>query len=108
MPPDEAADILVEMNAEKSEELLRLMEAEDAEEVRELMRYEDGTAGAMMTTEYIAFPAEYTVSTVIERLRELAPEAETIYYLYVVDEGEVLQGFVLAGTDCCGAGPSVA
>ncbi len=92
MPPDEAADILVEMNAEKSEELLRLMEAEDAEEVRELMRYEDGTAGAMMTTEYIAFPAEYTVSTVIERLRELAPEAETIYYLYVVDEGEVLQG----------------
>lgn len=92
MPPDEAADILVEMTAEKSEELLRLMEAADAEDVRDLMQYEDGTAGALMTTEFIAFSADLTVEAVIERLRELAPEAETIYYLYVVDHADHLEG----------------
>ena len=92
MPPDEAADILVEMTAEKSEELLKLMEVEDADEVRELMQYEDGTAGALMTTEFIAFVADLTTEEVINRLRELAPEAETIYYLYVVDKTEHLQG----------------
>lgn len=92
MPPDEAADILVEMTAEKSEELLNLMEVDDAEEVRELMQYEEGTAGALMTTEFIAFYEDLTPEEVINQLRELAPEAETIYYLYVVDEAEHLLG----------------
>lgn len=92
MAPDEAADILVELDAEKSEELLRLMELDDAEEVRELMQYEEDTAGALMTTEFIAFSAELTTEEVINQLRKLAPEAETIYYLYVIDQEERLQG----------------
>jgi len=92
MAPDEAADILVELTAEKSEGLLKLMEEDDAEEMRELMQYEEGTAGALMTTEFIAFSAELTTDEVINQLRKLAPEAETIYYLYVIDQDEHLQG----------------
>jgi flagellar motility protein MotE (MotC chaperone)/sporulation protein YlmC with PRC-barrel domain len=92
MPPDEAADILGELSTEKSEELLRLMEAEDAEDVRELMQYGDETAGALMTTEYIGLSFKMTAEEAINELRRLAPEAETIYYLYVVDEQETLEG----------------
>ena len=92
MPPDEAADILGEMSEQKSTELLQLMEAEDAEEVKDLMQYEDDTAGGLMTTEYIGLPVTLTAEQTIERLRELAPAAETIYYLYVVDEEEKLLG----------------
>lgn len=92
MAPDEAADILVELTAEKSEGLLNLMEVDDADEVRELMQYEEDTAGALMTTEYIAFSAEITAEETINQLRKLAPEAETIYYLYVIDQEEHLQG----------------
>ncbi|VBB05344.1 Hypothetical protein LUCI_0553 [Lucifera butyrica] len=92
MPPDEAADILGELPAEKSEGLLKLMEADDAEEVRELMQYEEGTAGSLMTTEFIAFSTRLTAEEVINQLRELAPSAETIYYLYVTDDEEHLQG----------------
>lgn len=92
MPPDEAADILGELSTEKSETLLGLMESEDAEDVRELMKYEENTAGALMTTEYIGFPLHLTAGEAIDKLRELAPEAETIYYLYVVDEEETLEG----------------
>lgn len=92
MPPDEAADILVELSAEKSEGLLKLMETDEAEEVRELMQYEEGTAGSLMTTEFIAFSASLTVEEVIHQLRKLAPSAETIYYLYVIDASEHLQG----------------
>ncbi|MHB1419412.1 MAG: magnesium transporter [Bacillota bacterium] len=94
MPPDEAADILAELPGEKSIELLNLMEPEEAEDVRELMRYPEDTAGALMTTEFIAFPPGMTAEKTIVRLRELAPAAETIYYLYVVNEEEVLQGVV--------------
>ncbi|OAT80828.1 magnesium transporter [Desulfotomaculum copahuensis] len=94
MPPDEAADILGELPEEKSRELLELMEPDEAEDVRELMEYPEDTAGALMTTEYIAFPAGMTAGGAINRLRELAPAAETVYYLYVVDEQEVLQGVI--------------
>lgn len=94
MPVDEAADLLGEMPEEKSHELLNLMEPEDAQEVRELMAYEEGTAGALMTTEYIALPPDITAAEAIVRLRQLAAEAETIYYLYIESKHEKLMGVV--------------
>ena len=92
MPPDEAADLLAELPEEKSVELLNLMEPEEAQEVRELMDYEEGTAGSLMTTEYIALSPEITAQEAIRQLRTLAAEAETIYYLYILQEDETLIG----------------
>ena len=94
MPPDEAADLLGELPEEKADELLNLMEPEEAQEVRELMEYEEGTAGALMTTEYIALAPELTAAEAFPQLRKLATEAETIYYLYILGEGETLLGVV--------------
>jgi magnesium transporter len=92
MPPDEAADLLAELPEKKSDELLNLMEPEEAQDVRELMVYEEGTAGSLMTTEYIALSPEITAAEAIRQLRTLAAEAETIYYLYVLKEDETLIG----------------
>jgi CBS domain-containing protein len=94
MPPDEAADLLVELPEEKSEELLQLMEPAEAEEMRELMAHEEGTAGALMTTEYIAMPVNISAAEAFPLLRKQAAEAETIYYLYLVDETETLKGVI--------------
>ncbi len=94
MAPDEAADILGELPEEKSSELLNLMEPEEAREVMGLMQYPEDTAGALMTTEFISFSAGMTAEETINQLRELAPSAETIYYLYVLDADKVLQGVV--------------
>ncbi|HAG09911.1 MAG TPA: magnesium transporter MgtE [Desulfotomaculum sp.] len=106
MPPDEAADILGELTEQKSSELLNLMEPEEARDVRELMSYPEDTAGALMTTEYIAFPIGMTAEETINRLRELAPSAETIYYLYVIgEENESLLG-VLSLRDLIVAQPN--
>lgn len=92
MPPDEAADILGELPDEKSRELLNLMESDEAEEVQELMNYPDDTAGSLMTTEYIGLSANITAEEAINKIRELAPAAETIYYIYVLDDQEKLLG----------------
>jgi flagellar motility protein MotE (MotC chaperone)/sporulation protein YlmC with PRC-barrel domain len=94
MPPDEAADLLGELPEEKSDELLNLMEPEEAQEVRELMEYEEGTAGALMTTEYIALSPDISAAEAFPRLRKLAAEAETIYYLYILGKDETLLGVV--------------
>jgi CBS domain-containing protein len=92
MPVDEAADVLGDLPLEKAEEFLRLMRPRKALEIRKLLKHAEETAGGLMTTEFIAIPDSFTVEQTINRLRELAPGAETIYYLYVVDKEEKLVG----------------
>ncbi len=94
MPPDEAADLLAALPENESELLLRKMERDEAKDVAELLRYEPDTAGGMMTTEMIAFPAHLTCAEALERLRSLASEVELIYYLYVVDDAERCVGVI--------------
>ncbi|MGQ9778960.1 MAG: magnesium transporter [Bacillota bacterium] len=94
MPADEAAEILSELPDEKAEELLNLMEAEQANEVRELLEYEEGTAGRLMTREFLAFGQHLTVDEAIAKLRAAKPDPDVAYYLYVVDERGVLCGVV--------------
>ena len=94
MDPDEAADILGDLPEERTEEILKEMEPEEAEDVRELLSYEDETAGGLMTTDYLAISSEQTAEQTINHLRELAPDAETVYYIYVVAENETLVGII--------------
>ncbi len=92
MSPDDAADLVADLDQETRDEILAQMEQEEAEEVQELLGYEEDTAGGLMTTEYIAVADHLTCAEAIDRLRELEPEAETIYYVYVTDDEERLAG----------------
>lgn len=92
MEPDEAADILHDLPEAKAEELLETMEPEEAQEVEELLEHEEDTAGGLMTTEHVAFSPTLTVAEAIQRIRDEAKEAETIYYLYVTDPRDKLLG----------------
>lgn len=92
MPSDEAADVLGDLQEDKAAEILRLMKQKKAEEIKGLLKHGEETAGGLMTTEFITIPSNYTAAQTIERLRELAPSAETIYYLYVTDEHDHLIG----------------
>ncbi len=92
MSPDDAADLVADLSDETRTELLALMERDEAEELGGLLAFPEDTAGGMMTTEFVAVPAELTASETIDRLRELEPDAETIYYVYVVDAARRLVG----------------
>jgi CBS domain-containing protein len=92
MDPDEAADLIADLPEERAEILLDKMDEEGAEDVEELLTYEEDTAGGLMTTEYVAITGDLTAAEAIERLRELEPEAEQVYYVYVVDRHENLLG----------------
>jgi CBS domain-containing protein/sporulation protein YlmC with PRC-barrel domain len=92
MHPDEAADILADLPEERAREILGLMESDEAEEVRELLSFPDDTAGGLMTTEYVAVSLGLTAQECIDALRVLEPEAEHVYYVYVVDQEEHLHG----------------
>jgi len=92
LPPDEAADVLGEMAEDQAERILHLMEPEDAEDVRELLQYDEDTAGGRMTTEYLALMEGQTAGQAMTQLHTMAPDAETIYYVYVIDGAGRLRG----------------
>ncbi|MGO4887355.1 magnesium transporter [Anaerobacillus sp. MEB173] len=94
MYADDVAAFLGEIKNIKAEKILSAMDTKDAASVKELLAYSPGTAGAIMTKEFIAIKATDTASDVIEQLREEGPDAETIYYLYVIDMEHVLVGVV--------------
>jgi magnesium transporter len=94
MEPDEAADVLADLSADRREDILDEMEPDEAEDVKELLVYDEATAGGLMTTEFIPIQKEMTAQQVIDRLREVSPEAETVYYVYVTDEDERLVGVI--------------
>jgi len=92
MSPDDAADLVADLDQETRDEILAQMARAEAEEVQELLAYPEDSAGGLMTTELIALEEHLTAAGAIDRLRELEPDAETIYYVYVTDNEDHLVG----------------
>jgi CBS domain-containing protein len=92
MDADDAADLLGDLPEEQQAELLAEMDAETASDLRELVSYGDHTAGGLMTTDYFWIYPHRTIAATIEKIREIGPETEFIYYLYVTDQSEKLLG----------------
>lgn len=92
MSTDDAVDILNELDKDKVVSFLTIMDDEASDEIKELLHYEEKTAGSIMTTEFVAIYQKQTVKETMHLLKAEAPEAETIYYLYVLDEDKHLVG----------------
>jgi magnesium transporter len=92
MDPDDATDVVGELPDEEAEQILGAMEPDEAAEIRELLEYEPDTAGGIMTPAFVAVRPEMSVEAAERQLRRLVEEAETVYYVYVVDETRHLLG----------------
>lgn len=92
MNPDHAADVIGDSSKEKAEELLNLMEPEESNDIKKLLKYHQNTAGGIMTTEYAHVDQDLTGREVLESLREIAKNVETIYYVYVTSKNGDLVG----------------
>ena len=94
MDTDDAADFLGDIAPHESRKLLDLMPKEEAEGIKELLKYEENTAGSIMNNEFVSLPEDLTAEEAINKIRELSPEAELIYYIYIVDIREKLIGVI--------------
>jgi magnesium transporter len=94
MYADDAVDVLNELDKDQVASYLTIMDDEAAQEIKDLLHYEEYTAGSIMTTEFIAISKNQTVRSAMTILKNEAPRAETIYYIYVVDEERCLAGVV--------------
>lgn len=88
MEPDEATDILADLPEEKKLRFMRTMEKPYRQTVEALLRYEEGTAGSIMTKDFIALPREATIGAAVDEFKRSSHPLETVAYIYIVDEGK--------------------
>ncbi len=94
MPPDDRVDLVKRLSEEQRQAIIPAMAQAEREDLRRLIAYPEGTAGSVMTSEYAVLTPDLTVDEALLKLRREAPDKETIYYCYVVDENHRLLGFV--------------
>ena len=96
MSHDDRAHLVRRIDDDRLEKVMPLVAQADRADITRLASYEEGTAGAAMTSDYATLPANLTVAEALQRLRREAPDRETIYYLYVLDNDHdrKLLGFV--------------
>ncbi|APX72289.1 magnesium transporter [Companilactobacillus allii] len=92
MYDDNAADVLEHLEKSDVDRFLGQMPRADANNLRGLLHYDTETAGGIMTTDYVQFHEQETAANAIKDLRSFAETAETIYYLYVLDNHDDLVG----------------
>lgn len=94
MPSDERTDLYKCLDQNQRDALLPALAQAEREDIRRLSAYAEKTAGALMTSDYATLKAQMTVAEALAALRLEAPDAETIYHAYVIDEQRKLQGVV--------------
>jgi magnesium transporter len=86
MSHDDRVDLIRRLPARVAESLMRLVDEADRKDIATLFQYGENTVGALMTTDYAWLPGTVTAAEAIDQLRQQAPDRETIYYVYVLDE----------------------
>jgi len=92
MSADERADLFNTLTPAVREQVLPALAHAEREDIRRLAAYGQGTAGAIMTSDYAALAPGLTAREAVEELRRVAPDTETIYNAYLVDENRRLVG----------------
>lgn len=94
MSADDRVDLLEHMDEEQIEQILPLIAQAERDEIRKLLSYPDDSCGSIMTTEYASLPENLTVRDALEKLRQQAPDRETIYYIFIVDDERRVHGVI--------------
>ncbi|MEH2112992.1 magnesium transporter [Nostoc sp.] len=90
MSPDERAELFDELPAGVIKRLLQELSQEERQATATILGYPEGTAGRVMTTEYVRLRQGLTVGEALSKIRRQDEDKETIYYAYVTDDNRTL------------------
>jgi magnesium transporter len=83
---DDRTSFLEELPSEVVKELIKTLDPEERKITLALLGYPESSVGRLMTPDYIAVEKDWTVREVIDHIREVGKDSETIDVIYVVDE----------------------
>jgi magnesium transporter len=91
LPADDRTSFLEELPTSVVRELIKLLNPEERKITLSLLGYPEGSVGRLMTPDYIAVQADWTIAEVLEHIREVGQESETIDVIYVInDQGQLV------------------
>lgn len=91
LPADDRTAFLEELPTEVVREMIKTLDPEERRITLALLGYPEGTVGRLMTPDYLAIHEEWTVQQVLDHIREVGRDSETIDVLYVVnDQGQLI------------------
>lgn len=91
LPADDRTSFLEELPSEVVKELIKLLDPEERKVTLALLGYPEASVGRLMTPDYIAVQIDWNVQEVLEYIREVGKDMETIDVIYVVnDKGEFI------------------
>jgi len=96
--PDDATDIFAEVehvDPAIAGSIIIEMEPGEAAEIRQLMTHAPDSAGGIMTPSFVSVSPDLRADETVAALRQVAEEAETVNYVYVVDRDQTLMGVLL-------------
>ena len=86
MSHDDRVDLLRRLPGRVKDSLLRLVDEADRRDIATLFTYAENSVGSLMTTDYAWLPPTLTAAEAVDQLRQQAPDKETIYYVFILDE----------------------
>lgn len=92
LPSDDRADLFNRLNDEARQQLLPALAKVEREDILRLASYPEGSVGSVTTSDYATVGADLSVADALYALRTGAPDKETIYVVYVLDEQRHLLG----------------
>ena len=90
MRPDDRAELFDELPAGVVKRLVQKLSSEERHATATILGYAEGTAGRVMTTEYVRLREGLTVGEALSKIRRSDADKETIYYAYVTDDNRKL------------------
>ena len=86
LPPDDRTTFLNELPLDLAMQLLCLLTPEERKVAQDLLAYPEHSVGRMMTLDYVAVKAEWTVREALDYIRTHGYDRETLSMIYVTDE----------------------
>jgi magnesium transporter len=90
LPPDDRTAFFSELHGDAVKKLILHLSAADRKEALSLLGYDENSIGRLMTPDYITVKKSWTVSRVLEHIREYGKASETIDVIYVLGDKGVL------------------
>jgi magnesium transporter len=94
MSPDDRVALFDELPAGVVKRLLPQLSSEERRATATIIGYPEGTAGRVMTTEYVRLRQGLTVGEALAKMRQSDRDKETVYYAYVTDDSRKLMQVV--------------
>ena len=91
---DDAVDCLQELPASMVKRILRRAKPETRARINKFLSYPEGSAGSVMTAEFLSLDEHFTVRQAVEYIRGTGLDKETVYVAYITDGKSMLRGIV--------------